>query len=77
MNKEITETTIRICKKVRDVRNHLGMSQGEVARAAGLHRPAVTRLERGEVSPSIDLLARALEPMGYTIDIVPIEAIED
>ena len=77
MNKEITETTIRICQKVREVRNQMGMSQGEVARASGLHRQAVTRLESAEVSPSIDLLARTLEPMGYTVDIVPIEAIDD
>ena len=77
MNKEITETTIRICQKVREVRNQMGMSQGEVARTAGLHRQAVTRLESAEVSPSIDLLARTLEPMGYTVDIVPIETIDD
>lgn len=77
MSKEITDTTIRICKKARDVRNHLGMSQGELAREAGLHREAVTRLERGAISPTVDMLARTLEPLGYTVDIVPIEAIED
>lgn len=77
MSKEVTETTVRICTKVRDVRNQMGMSQSELARGAGLHREAVTRLEKGAISPTVDMLARALEPLGYTVDIVPIEAIDD
>lgn len=77
MSKEVTEATARICAKVREVRNQMGMSQGELAREVGLHREAVTRLEKGAISPTVDMLARTLEPLGYTVDIVPVEAIED
>lgn len=76
MAKEITIATKRICAKVRSVREDKGLSQSDVANNAGVFREAVTRLERGNISPSVDLLARVLEPMGYTIDIVRIEDVE-
>ncbi len=76
MAKEITIATKRICAKVREIRKDQELTQKELADQAGLFHQSIQRLERGDISPSVDLLARVLEPMGYTIDIVRIEDVE-
>lgn len=76
MSKEPREITTRLCAKVRTLREKQGYSQMDLARATGDFREAISRLERGVVSPSVDLLDRVLEPMGYTLDIVRIEEVE-
>lgn len=77
MGKEVTEATKRICAKVRTLRERQGYSQGDLAQMSGGFREAISRLERAVVSPSVDLLERVLEPMGYTIDIVRREEVEE
>lgn len=77
MGKEVTEATKRICAKVRTLRIKRGLTQGELAEQADVFRQGVQRLEKGEISPSVDLLERVLEPMGYTIDIVRREEVEE
>lgn len=77
MNKEPREITARLCAEVRTIRKRRGLTQGELGEQTGLSHQALGRLERGEHSPSVDLLDRVLEPMGYTLDIVRIEEVEE
>ena len=77
MGKEVTEATKRICAKVRTLRERQGYSQGDLAQMSGDFRETISRLERAVVSPSVDLLERVLEPMGYTLDIVRREEVEE
>jgi len=61
-----TEASLKIAlgAAIRDKRSVLGISQGELAERAGLHRTYVSDLERGARNPSIESiekLARALE----------------
>lgn len=37
-------------------REHLGITKAELARRAGVSRATITRIEKGERSPSIELL---------------------
>ena len=60
-----TETSLKsgLGAAIRHERSVLGISQGELADRAGLHRTYVSDLERGERNPSIqsiEKLARAL-----------------
>jgi transcriptional regulator with XRE-family HTH domain len=60
-----TETSLKtgLGAAIRRERSNLGISQGELAERAGLHRTYVSDLERGSRNPSIDSiekLARAL-----------------
>ena len=51
-------------RKLREVREMRGMSQDDLAYEAGLHRTAISLIERGNRSPrleTIEALARALE----------------
>ena len=56
-------------EQVRLWRNHKGLTQSSLERAAGLAHNAVSRIERGEVqSPRIETLERLAEVMGISLD---------
>lgn len=46
------------------LRTAAGMSQGELARAAGMTQPAVSRVERGEANPRLQTIARLAAALG-------------
>lgn len=54
---------------LRDARRRHGLGQRALARRAGTSQRHVSRIERGEVSPSVDTLARLLEVMGERLDL--------
>jgi transcriptional regulator with XRE-family HTH domain len=47
------------------------MTQRDLARATGVAQPAIARIERGAVSPSIDTLEPLLAATGVTLEAVP------
>jgi ribosome-binding protein aMBF1 (putative translation factor) len=60
---ERARTAIMVGSAVRAARRKAGLSQVELARRCGTSQPAIARLERGLVSPtviSLDRIARAL-----------------
>lgn len=59
----VSEISDRIAVRIRELRLAKGWSQEQLAEATGLSRDAVSRIERGDRSPSLDtlnLVARAL-----------------
>ncbi len=54
---------------VRETRERHGLSQRRLARRAGTTQAVVSRIERGEASPSVDTLERLLGAMGWELDI--------
>jgi transcriptional regulator with XRE-family HTH domain len=60
---ERARTAIMVGAAVRAARRRAGVSQAELARRAHTSQPAIARLEKGQVSPtviSLDRIARAL-----------------
>ncbi|HYA68641.1 MAG TPA: helix-turn-helix domain-containing protein [Acidimicrobiales bacterium] len=60
---ERARTAIMAGSAVRAARRRAGVSQAELARRAKTSQPAIARLEKGQVSPtviSLDRIARAL-----------------
>ena len=56
--------TIKLAKKIRQLRKEKGMSQEELAHEAGLYRTYVGHIEKGRYSPSAYVLykiSRALK----------------
>lgn len=54
----------RIGARVRALREAAGLTQGELARRTGIHRPNIARIESGRHMPSLDTvvrIARALD----------------
>jgi transcriptional regulator with XRE-family HTH domain len=53
---------------LREARRRAGMTQRDVARAAGVPQPAVARIERGHVVPRMNTLERLLRACGVTLE---------
>lgn len=65
---ELEKELIRTMIKIREER---GLTQAELAELCKIKQPAIARLETGGHSPRLDSLLKVLEPLGYTLQIVP------
>ena len=57
--------------KLIEAREASGLTQAQLAEAAGVKQSAVARLESLKATPQIDTLFKVLTPMGYKLAIVP------
>ncbi len=55
---------------LRDVRTRHGLTQAALARRARTTQKQVSRIERGEISPSVATLVRLLAAMGERLELV-------
>ena len=65
---------IELIEKVIEAREQKGLSQRELAEISGVKQPAIARLESMKTTPQIDTLFKILNPLGYTISIVPLDS---
>jgi transcriptional regulator with XRE-family HTH domain len=56
---------------LQEARRGAGFTQRELAGRAGVAQPAISRIERGHLSPRVDTLDRLLRACGRGIDLVP------
>jgi len=63
---------IAIIGKMIEAREEKGLSQRELAEISGVKQPAIARLESLKTTPQIDTLFKVLYPLGYTMEIVPL-----
>ncbi len=62
---------VELIGKLIEVRETKGLSQKELADLAGLKQPAIARIESMKTTPQIDTLFKILQPLGYTLAVVP------
>jgi transcriptional regulator with XRE-family HTH domain len=64
-----TETSLKtgLGAAIRRERSMLGISQGELAERAGLHRTYVSDLERGSRNPSIDSIEKLAHALHVSV----------
>jgi ribosome-binding protein aMBF1 (putative translation factor) len=65
------EFEVELIGKLIAAREANGMTQEQLAEAAGVKQSAVARLESLKATPQIDTLFKMLTPMGYKLTIVP------
>ena len=63
---------VALIGKMIEAREQKGLSQRELAEMSGVKQPAIARLESMKATPQIDTLFKVLHPLGYTIEIVPL-----
>ncbi len=63
-------TRQRIGQRIADLRRLQGMTQEQLAAAAGLHRPHIVRIEHGQYAVTLETIQAIAEALGMTIDIV-------
>jgi DNA-binding XRE family transcriptional regulator len=68
------EFEVELIGKLIAAREANGMTQEQLAAAAGVKQSAVARLENLKATPQIDTLFKMLTPMGYKLTIVPTDA---
>lgn len=59
--------------KLIEAREERGLSQRDLADLSGVKQPAIARMESMRSTPQIDTLFKVLQPLGYTLSIVPIK----
>lgn len=62
---------VALISKMIEARENRGLSQRQLADMVGMKQPAIARLESMKATPQIDTLFKILDPLGYTIQIVP------
>ena len=65
---------IELIGKMVEARRQKGLSQRELAEISGVKQPAIATLESMKTTPQIDTLFKILNPLGYTISIVPLNS---
>ena len=70
--RERIQFEISLIGKMIEARKEKGLSQRELAEISGVKQPAIARLENMKATPQIDTLFKVLHPLGYTIEIVPL-----
>ncbi len=71
--KNILELEYEFVKDFVSLRKKLHMTQQDVADNCDVIRETVARIESFITSPQIKTMIKILEPMGYTIKIVPVD----
>ena len=72
--KEKINFEIELIGKMVEAREQKGLSQRQLAEISGVKQPAIARLESMKTTPQIDTLFKILNPLGYTISIVPLNS---
>ncbi len=65
------EFEVELIGKLIEAREAKGLTQEQLAKAAGVQQSAIARLESLKATPQIDTLFKILTPMGYKLAIVP------
>lgn len=55
---------VRLGQRIRELRLAAGLTQAELARRTGIHRPNIARVEAGRHTPSLETLARLASAIG-------------
>jgi len=72
-NAEI-EFNINFAGALIEAREKSGITQKQLAHLSGVKQPAISRIERGTISPSIDTFLKVVVPLGYKLALVPIDS---
>lgn len=67
---ELEKELIRAMVKIREEE---GLSQAQLAEKCHVKQPVIARMEKAVHSPQIDSLLKILTPLGYKLQIVPVE----
>ena len=63
----------RLGARLRALRLEAGLTQAELARRTGIHRPNIARVEAGRHTPSLETLARLAQAIGVSTSHVLVE----
>ena len=71
-DEKLRELELEVIRQVVQARKSQKLSQRVVGERAGIIRETVAKIENNLNSPQINTLIRLLEPIGYTLGVVPL-----
>ena len=71
--KILQELEYKFVKNLVNLRHEKGLTQQQVADRSNVIRETIARIENMITSPQVNTLIKILEPIGYTVRIVPID----
>lgn len=72
-DEKIIEMEKELIKEIISLRESRGFTQMELAKASLMQQSAIARIESNAHSPQINSMLKILVPLGYTLQIVPLE----
>lgn len=71
---ELSEIDLKVelLGKILAIRQEKGLTQAEFAKLCNIKQEYLVRLEKSKTAPQIDTLLKILVPLGYKLDIVPL-----
>lgn len=71
--REKIDLEVSLIGRLIEARETKGITQQKLADMSGMKQSAIARIEKLSATPKIDTMIRLLKPLGYKLDIVPIE----
>lgn len=65
---DVVKANVRGDSLIKAWREHLGMTQKELAAQAGIKQPALARIEKSDANPRTSTLQKLADAMGITIE---------
>lgn len=72
----VIELEKNLIQTVVQIRTEKGLTQAQLAKICDVKQPMIARMESATHSPQIDSLLRILVPLGYTLQIVPLQMLK-
>lgn len=72
----VIELEKNLIQTVVQIRTEKGLTQAQLAKMCDVKQPMIARMESATHSPQIDSLLRILVPLGYTLQIVPLQMLK-
>ena len=70
---KIIDLEYEIIKATIDIREKSKISQRLLSKITGIKQPAISKIEKHKNSPQLNTILKLLTPLGYTLEVVPID----
>lgn len=70
---KIIDLEYEIIKATIDIREKSKTSQRLLSKITGIKQPAISKIEKHKNSPQLNTILKLLTPLGYTLEVVPID----
>ena len=72
-DREIINLEVKLIGKMIEAREKQGLTQRDLAKISGVKQPAIARIESLRSTPQFDTLLKVLIPLGYSLEIIPLQ----
>ena len=72
-DREIINLEVKLIGKMIEAREKQGLTQRDLAKISGVKQPSIARIESLRSTPQLDTLLKVLIPLGYSLEIIPLQ----